>query len=188
MWTQEAYRPHRTTMMAQGPGKVPLPPPEQTHTCENINSHRTTRVVITAKEITAEIYGVIILDDTGTDNETYELLKPMASLILSRCSVKCSTYYSGTHNYRCRSRYRYRSRCRPVWTDHNGLILYYIFSGHCTLYQSWHSFHFLLFLAINSHIYFFSFSFYANNYHIYFSPAYFYRKRETRNIGLDEIC
>ena len=42
----------------------------------------------------------------------------MALVARSRCSVKCSAYHSGTHNYRCWSQSRYRSGCRPVWTNH----------------------------------------------------------------------
>ena len=51
--------------------------------------------------------------DTETDNKCIELNGNLCCY-LSRCSVKCSAYYSGTHNYHSLSHYRSRSRCRSV--------------------------------------------------------------------------
>ena len=56
-------------------------------------------------------YGVFTLSDTEnetdteTDNKCTELSGNLCS-DLSQCSMKCSAYYSGTHNH--------RSRCRSV--------------------------------------------------------------------------
>ena len=41
--------------------------------------------------------GMITLDDTVTNNETYEMSKPMASLILSRCSVNTFGHFYASH-------------------------------------------------------------------------------------------
>ena len=51
--------------------------------------------------------------DTETDDNCTELNGNLCSS-LSWCSVKCSAYYSGTHNYRSRYGYRSRSRYRSV--------------------------------------------------------------------------
>ena len=67
-----------------------------------------------------ELYnGVFTLSetDTETDNKCTEL-NGNPCCYLSWCSVKCSAYYSGTHNYRSRYRYHSRSRCRSMRKHH----------------------------------------------------------------------
>ena len=55
-------------------------------------------------------YGFITLDDTETDNETYEMSKPMASVIFSRCSVNTFIRFYLSHF----NRSRYLSWSRSV--------------------------------------------------------------------------
>ena len=64
------------------------------------------------------IYVVFTLDDTETDNETYEMLKPMASVKLSRCSVNTFIQFCVSHFNRSCYLSRYWFWSRSVWKHH----------------------------------------------------------------------
>ena len=54
-----------------------------------------------------------------SDNETYEMAKPMASVIMSRCSVNTFIQFYVSHFNRSHYLTQPRSQSRSVWTHHN---------------------------------------------------------------------
>ena len=89
--------------------------------------HLWTPLMSTIKWRRIECCGMFTVRNTDNDicSETDEMPKSSQWHQWSRCSVKCSAYYCGTHNYQCWSRYHYG--CRPMWTDHyTSVILFFI--------------------------------------------------------------
>ena len=62
--------------------------------------------------------GVFTLDDTETDNETYEISRPMASAIFFWCSVNTFIQFYVSHFNRSRYLSQYQSWSRSVWKYH----------------------------------------------------------------------